>query len=126
MITIFAIPKPFKGHIDVIQRNAIQSWTKLSPLCEVILYGDDEGTAEAAARYGVRARAGHRRNEFGTPLLNGLFEKTQQIASNDLICYVNGDIMLIDDFMKTVTKVAATKKKFLLVGRRWNVDIDEP
>ncbi len=32
MITIFAIPKPFKGHIDVIQRNAIQSWTKLSPL----------------------------------------------------------------------------------------------
>jgi hypothetical protein len=126
MITIFAIPKAFKGHSAIIQRNAIQSWTKLSPACEVILYGDDEGTAEAAAQFGVKHVPDIRRNEFGTPLLNTLFEKTQEIAANDTICYVNGDILLIDDFLRSVHKVEASKKSFLLVGRRWNVDVDEP
>ena len=126
MITVFAIPKPFKSHIDVIQRNAIQSWTKLSPSCEIILYGDDEGTSEAANQYGVKHIPEVKRNEFGTPLLNSLFEKTQEIAANDLICYVNADIMLVDDFIKAVGRVERAKKKFLLVGRRWNVDIDDP
>jgi len=125
MLTIFAIPKPFKGHIDVIQRNAIQSWTRLRPACEVILYGDDEGTAEAAAQYGVKHIPDVRRNEFGTPLLNSLFEKTQEIAANDLISYVNADIVLVDDFIPSITRVASSRKKFLLVGRRWNVDVDD-
>ena len=31
MLTIFTIPKPFVGHIGVIQRNAIISWLNLSP-----------------------------------------------------------------------------------------------
>jgi hypothetical protein len=126
MITIFAIPKPFKGHIGVIQRNAIQSWKMLAPGCEVILYGDDEGTAEAAAQYGAKHVPDIARNEFGTPLLNGLFERTQQIAAHELICYVNGDSMLVDDFMRSLTRVASAKKRFLLVGRRWNIDIDQP
>ena len=30
-LTIFAVPKPFEGHIDVIQRNAIRSWQRLRP-----------------------------------------------------------------------------------------------
>jgi len=31
VISIFAMPKPFHGHIEIIQRNAIQSWTRLDP-----------------------------------------------------------------------------------------------
>ena len=54
MLTIFATPKPFRGHIAVIQRNAIRSWTLLRPACEIILMGNDEGTAEIAAEFGVR------------------------------------------------------------------------
>ncbi len=45
MLTIFSIPKPFEGHIGIIQRNAIQSWIALSG-CEVILCADEYGTAE--------------------------------------------------------------------------------
>ncbi len=30
-VTIFATPKAFRGHFSVIQRNAIESWTRLSP-----------------------------------------------------------------------------------------------
>jgi len=46
MLTIFSTPKPFLGHIDVIQRNALQSWKRLHPDVEIILFGDDNGAAE--------------------------------------------------------------------------------
>jgi hypothetical protein len=45
MITIFATPKPFVGPIKIIQDNAIESWKRLIPECEVILLGKDSGTA---------------------------------------------------------------------------------
>ena len=53
MLTIFALPKPFRGHAGVIQRNAIQSWLRLQPACEVILLGDEPGTREVAAQVGA-------------------------------------------------------------------------
>ncbi len=54
MITIFTIPKPFKGHISVIQKNAIKSWTLLEPSCEIILFGDEEGAEEIAQELSLR------------------------------------------------------------------------
>ena len=48
MLSMFALPKPFKGHIGVIQRNAIASWARLPSKPEIILFGDEEGTAQAA------------------------------------------------------------------------------
>jgi len=56
MITFFTTPKPFRGHIGVIQRNAIESWKRIHPSAEVILFGDEEGAAEAA-READRAEA---------------------------------------------------------------------
>ena len=53
VLTIFTTAKPFHGQIAVIQDNAIQSWTLLRPECEIILFGDEEGTAEAAAKFGI-------------------------------------------------------------------------
>ena len=42
MLTIFSTPKPFRGHIGVIQRNAIESWKRIHPDVEIILFGDEE------------------------------------------------------------------------------------
>jgi len=36
-LTIFAIPKAFRGHIGVIQRNAIETWTRMRPAPQVLL-----------------------------------------------------------------------------------------
>ena len=123
MLTIFTTPKPFRGHIGIIQRNAILSWTKLRPVCEVILFGDDEGTAEVAAEFGVRHIPDVARNEFGTPLLNSLFAVAQRSASYDLMAYVNADIILLSDFMAAVRRMP--KHSFLMVGHRWDLDIHE-
>jgi hypothetical protein len=40
MLTLFTTAKPFRGHIAVIQRNALQSWRALNPNIEVSIYDD--------------------------------------------------------------------------------------
>ena len=125
MLTIFATPKPFRGHIAVIQRNAIRSWTLLRPACEIILMGNDEGTAEIAAEFGLRHVPDIARNTFGTPLISDLFKQAQQLSVNNLFCYVNSDIIFMSDFMQAVQRVVDQKSRFLLVGHRWNLDIKE-
>src|SRR5260370_13114663 len=123
MLTIFAVPKPFHGHIGVIQRNAIRSWTSLRPACEIILIGNEEGTAEIAMEFGVRHAPDVARNTFGTPLVSDLFKQAQQVSSRNLFCYVNSDIILMSDFMVAIQRITKQKSRFLLVAHRWNVDV---
>jgi len=126
MLTIFALPKAFHGHVEVIQRNAIQSWMRLSPSCEIILLGDDEGTSEVAAELGLRHLPHVERNEFGTPLLNSIFDAVETAAKNPYLCYINCDILLMNDFLPAAHRVLAEMPQFLLVGRRWDLDVTEP
>ena len=58
MLTLFTMPRLFRDHIAVIQRNAIRSWTLLRPRCEIILCGDDAGVASTAAELSVRGESG--------------------------------------------------------------------
>lgn len=126
MLTLFTIPKSFKGHINVIQRNALQSWTRLHPEVEIILFGTDAGTAEAAHEFGLRHEPHVARNEFGTILLNSVFTRAEQLARYDVVCYVNCDIMLVDEFRLAIEHVFAVHREFLMVGRRTDVDIFNP
>jgi hypothetical protein len=122
---VFTTPKPFRGHIEVIQRNAIRSWMLLRPACEIILFGDDEGTREIARDFGVRHVADVACNQYGTPLVNDMFEKAQRLAMHDMLCYVNADIIFMSDFMAAAEQVANLKRRFLMVGQRWDVDLKE-
>ena len=126
MLTLFAIPKPFRGHVGAIQRNAIRSWTLLHPACEVILFGQDEGTAEIALELGTSHVPIVACNEYGTPLVNGLFAQAERMARHDVLCYVNADIILMSDFPVALRRAAVGRRRFLLTGRRWNVDLEEP
>ena len=62
MLTILSTPKAFTGLFAVIQRNAIESWTKLEPRPEIILFGRDPGTAEICDELGP-ASCARRRDE---------------------------------------------------------------
>lgn len=126
-ITLFAIPKGFRGIFKTIQTNAIHSWTLLQPRPEIILLGDDEGTAEFASGLGVRHVSTIDRNEYGTPLANGIFEAGQRFAHNPLVCYVNSDIILMSEFVPTVERVADHfgDQPFLIIGRKTNIEIPE-
>ncbi len=124
MLTFFALPKAFEGHTAVIQRNAIRSWLQLRPACQVLLIGDDPGTAETASEFGVRHLPDVERSPSGTPLISSIFSLAESAADNPLLCYINSDIILLDDFIPSVQSI--TRQPSLVVGRRWDMDVDSP
>ncbi len=147
MITIFTTAKPFTGHSGVIQRNALKSWKELHADAEVILFGDEEGAAEAAREAGARhvasveraglaaeaeLKPGSRQEPPGSTragqpkILRSFFDVAQEMARHELICYVNCDIVLPRDFLHAVNAVDAVHGRFLMLGRRWNVEIENP
>jgi len=126
MLTLFAIPKPFVGHFGVIQRNAVRSWIILAPEVQVILVGDEEGVAEAAMELGVEHLAKVGRNEFGTPRLDDALARVDAVARYPLRCFVNADIVLLDDFLPAVRAIAARSSSFLMVGESHNMEINDP
>ena len=123
MLTLFTIPKAFSGHAGIIQDNAIGSWTRLGSGCEVILFGDDPGVAEAAARHGARHLPELQRNSLGTPTLVDVFARADAVARNPILCFVNSDIVLFKDVVAATRMVAGC---FLMVSSRYNCRITGP
>jgi hypothetical protein len=125
MLTVFSTPKAFVGHIGVIQRNAIMSWTMLRPRPEIILLGNEDGAAQVAQEFGLRHIPEIACNPQGTPLMSDVFRQAERIAGSALLCYVNADILLLGVFAEAVAQVSKKAGKFLIVSRRINLDITE-
>lgn len=121
MITLFSIPKPFLGHTAIIQRNAIKSWLNVAGITEIILFGDDQGVAEAAAEFKLTHIPNIDKNEFGTPMLNSAFNVVQQDGHNLLVMYANADIILPHGFCELIKEIKLPQ--FVISGRRMDVDI---
>lgn len=125
MLTIFSIPKVFKGPVGVIQRNAIRSWTLLEPRPDITLFGKNEGTIEVARELGVRHIPDIASNEYGTPLLDDLFRKAEADSRTGVLCYVNADILLMSNFMRAVDLAQKQLPRSLLISRRINLYVSE-
>lgn len=126
MLTLFGVPRPFHGHIGVIQRNALASWARLSPRPRIILFGTREGTEEAAARIGAEWQPEVGRNESGTPLVSDLFRRAEAKAGGGLLCYANSDIVLTGSWLRSVERAWARWRRFLMVGECTDLDVDSP
>ena len=124
MITLFSTPKPFRGHIDTIQRNALKSWKLLHADVQVILFGEDEGTVEVCHELGLRHVSEVVRSEHGTKRLDSIFGQVQKIARYEILSYVNCDIILTAEFIDALKRLLAWQSKFLMVGRRWDTDVN--
>lgn len=124
-LTILAMPKPFRGHIGIIQRNAITSWTTLRPRPEIYLFGEEEGVAEIAAELRINHLHDIARNEFGTPLLDDLLRRAREFVRTPLLSYVNSDIILLQEFIDAVSAIRAQFPKFLGVAHRLNIELAE-
>ena len=123
-VTIFAVPKAFKGHENIIQRNAIQSWLNLEQKPTIMLMGNDEGTAEVCKEFGLVHIPDIKCNHYGTPRLDDIFLKAQEAAETEILCYINADILVFDDFMRAIALASQKFENFLLVGARLDYDID--
>jgi hypothetical protein len=125
MITFFSIPKAFKGHFNVIQRNAIKSWSLLPCDCEIILFGNEVGTEEVAREVGAKYIRECEVTSHGTPRIDDVFLKAQKFARHNLLCYINTDIILISDFIQTTERLKKYSKNFLAVGQRLDLEVKE-
>ncbi len=122
MLTLFSHFKPFEGHFGVIQRNAVRSWARLDPRPELLLFGEAEGTAEMAAEVGARHIPEVRRSRHGAALMNGLFEQAAELAANELVGFVNGDMMLASDLVAALARMPF--RRYMAVGRRTELELD--
>ena len=126
MLTFFTTAKPFEGHSGIIQRNALQSWKLLHPDVEVILFGDELGAAETCGELGLRHEPHVERHESGLKRLDYMFARAQQIARHHCLCYSNCDIIFFNTLARAVHAAGKRRKKFLLIGQRWDTEITEP
>jgi hypothetical protein len=78
-----------------------------------------------ARELGLRHEPFVERNGFGTKRLDYIFGRAQELARHDFLCYCNCDIILLPEFCQTLKRVADTHPRFLMVGRRWDMDITE-
>jgi hypothetical protein len=98
----------------------------LDPDVEVILFGDDEAAAELCAQLSRRHEPHVKRHERGMKYLNFMFERAQEIARHNYLCYANCETVLMKDFCAAFEKALAWQKHFFMVAQRWDTDITEP
>lgn len=123
-ITIFSSPKPFSDpHINVIQRNAIQSWKNLGEQVEVLLIGNEPGLKETALELDVQLIPEVERNTQGTPLVPSIFDQAREVGSQEILLYLNADIILLPESLVIINQVHQIEKDYLLVGMCWDVNI---
>ena len=58
------------------------------------------------------------------PLLSDLFNKANKIASFDILLFINSDILLPRRFIRSIKNIRDKFSKFLLVGHRWNLKVE--
>ncbi len=124
MITIFSTLKPFEGHIGIIQRNAVKSWTKLKGEPEIILLGDEPGVANICEELNIKHIPNIELNEYGRPYCQDVFKKAQGISKFKINAYVNGDIILTDSFVDG-SILSSEFEHFLMIGQRYDLEISQ-
>ena len=123
-LTLFTTCKPFVGNVARLQRNALRSWA-LGPLCNVVVFGDEPGVREICEDFGFCQVPTVERTALGTPLVSHLFEAVENATRADLLAFVNADIMLTSDLIAAFEAVQNRFERFLMIARRWNVDLAE-
>ena len=113
----------FRSRSPGHRRDPARSWRALHPECQILLCGDEAGSAEAAFELGVERLLDVDTNEFGTPLLSSVFASVQARASHDLLCYVNADMLLFPDLVDAVRRVTGACDRFLVVGETFDLEV---
>lgn len=122
-IAFFAIPKPFTGEHERPQLNALRSWRASTPASSVYLFADEAGVAELCELHGLIHVPDLAVSSHGTPLISDAFSWMRRNARERYLCYINADIILLDDLAEVGDRVH--KESFLVAGRRWDLDWHE-
>ena len=123
-MTIFTSLKAMNPPFDVLQRNALRSWTMLYPRPEIILLGN-EG-AEIAEDLVVKHIPEIECSPSGAPLASSVFALVEKQALGMILCWMNADIVATQSLMDTAVRIYACLDSFLAIGKRWNLEVTSP
>ena len=122
MLTLFTTLRPFTdAHAELIQCNAIRSWIALEPKPQIVLMGDDAGVAEVAREFGLLHLPKVETNQEGVPMRSSMCQLARQVAEHELLCIINGDIIILDGFYEALKHIRL--EQFVAAGCRYNLEI---
>ena len=126
MVTFFTTVKEFKGKTLVNQVNAIKSWLIGNAYeCEAIIFGPDSGLQLLEDLPEVTWETRISSNESGVPFINAMFYRASALAKNDILCFLNADIIVHETFIEDILRIhKKLKQKYLIVGERLDSDFD--
>jgi len=90
-------------------------------MCEILLFGADEGIDVVAHEYDVTHIKQITTNEYGTPLLDHVFSLAQNLAKYKTLMYINTDIIIYPDIIVSINKIKLPS--YIMSGRRIDLDI---
>ena len=124
MITIFCTPKNFEGIFDIIQKNALRSWRYLSDDLEIIIFGKSKGAREISDEVKGIYCPDVKCSRNGVPYLSDMFRKANEIASFNVLLFINSDIILPKNSIEVFEKANQTVSNFLFIGHRWDLKVN--
>ena len=125
MFTILTTAKDFDSNFKLIQINAINSWRSLSDEIEIIIFGLSRGVDEYAKTINSTHIPEIKCTDSGIPLISDMILQGTKRAKFDILLLVNADIILPNKFIDIIQILKNRKKKFLAIGHRWDMDVDE-
>lgn len=120
-LEIFSAPKPFVGPDKEINLRAIRSWLRLEPKPQVTLLGHETGYNEVVKEFDLYSHRHIDRTFLGVPLFNSMFH-VANCSTATVAVIINGDIILLQDFVHALERVLNRFQDFLLVGARYDID----
>lgn len=124
MVTFMTTFKPFVGDDEVRQRNALLSWLALSKNVEIFVFGSPSAPDDLVSQFRIKNYTVPDWENTGMTRVNDMFKITNRDATNQILAYVNGDIVLSADFAAALSNL--TLERFLMVGQRWDTDYIKP
>jgi len=112
-ITLFTIPQAFENQYDLIQYQAIKSWTLLNPKPDIFLLGNAPGVASIANELGLY----HLPNIEQNASISEIAKWLDRVINNTILVYINPNVILTDGFSQTIQDIYNNQEHFLLTGQ---------
>jgi hypothetical protein len=107
-----------------VQTDALLSWKNLKPKPEIIIIGNDPGTAEICKKHGFIHVTDVKCSSTGTPICIDFIRQAEKRASNDIMLLCSGDIYITQDTIEAAKAISKEKDEFCVVPRKKFVDIE--
>ena len=55
--------------------------------------------------------------------MSSLFDAARSITAEGALCYVNSEVILLDDFLPALDRIRARRRRYLMIGQCWNFEL---